>query len=392
MDNGVPATLNFVRSTDRRLNETGGEIRLLVIDDSPLIRLFIEQIFVEHGIVVRCAESGLQGLDLARRENFDIILCDVLLMDVEGFEVCRRLKADPATARIPIVLISTEANASFVRRGLEVAEEYIGKPLDADALLARVRSMLRQKDMMDQILSMNQELDARVEARTAELLNANLQLSAEILERKRSEEAVNELSADLLIAREKEREKIAADLHDDLGQSIFALKLNLQNSLQGNEILKPIVKQIDAIAGKVRTVSRRLSPILSAGILDVIKQMIASFPRNPDSPAIRMVYDQEQKSILESYWNINLFRAIQEAVTNAVRHAMASHIEIRFERVGQLTRITIADDGIGISKTPVAPGMGLTTMKHRVVAEGGNFWIESETNKRTEICFELEIR
>ena len=125
--------------------------RILIVDDTPLnVKLLAAKLAHDY-YIVSTAENGLEALEKVAQEKPDIILLDVMMPVMDGFETCRRLKADPATAYIPVVIITALTDTADRVRGLEVgADDFLGKPINDLALMARIRSLLRIKGLMDE--------------------------------------------------------------------------------------------------------------------------------------------------------------------------------------------------------------------------------------------------
>ncbi len=126
--------------------------RVLVVDDVlPNVKLLEAKLTSEY-FEVATAYDGPEALEAVKRENPDIILLDVMMPGMDGFEVCRRLKADPEVAHIPVVMVTALSEPSDRVRGLEVgADDFLTKPVNDIALFARVRSLVRLKIMMDEL-------------------------------------------------------------------------------------------------------------------------------------------------------------------------------------------------------------------------------------------------
>ena len=151
--------------------------QILVVDDSPVNRDIFEQRLSPQGYEVLTAKDGEQGLTLAREKHPDLILLDVMMPKMDGFEVCRNLKNDPTCPFIPIIMVTAKADSKDVVEGLDAgADEYLAKPVDHTALVARVKSMLRIKDLHDkteeqasQLKIWNEKLNQRVSEQLMEL-------------------------------------------------------------------------------------------------------------------------------------------------------------------------------------------------------------------------------
>ncbi|MEO7836162.1 MAG: response regulator, partial [Acidimicrobiales bacterium] len=117
--------------------------RVLVVDDDPVIQNLLRVNFEMEGYEVIVASDGVEGLERARTENPDIVVCDIMMPRMDGLAVVRHLKADPATRSIPILLLSAKAQAPDVQAGEESgADAYVTKPFDPLSLLDSVAALL----------------------------------------------------------------------------------------------------------------------------------------------------------------------------------------------------------------------------------------------------------
>src|SRR5476651_1714336 len=126
--------------------------RILVVDDVEInVKLLGAKLASEYFDVLS-ASSGAAALLICEAELPDIVLLDVMMPEMDGFEVCRRLKADPRTADIPVVMVTALSDAADRLRGLEAgADDFLTKPVNDIALFARVRSLVRLKRMMEEL-------------------------------------------------------------------------------------------------------------------------------------------------------------------------------------------------------------------------------------------------
>jgi len=119
--------------------------KVLVVDDEEDIRELVRLNLAKEGYEVLDCDSGEQALSLSRAKQPDLIVLDLMLPGIDGIEVCRRLRADPKTAAIPIVILTAKGEDADVVAGLEVgAEDYVVKPFSGKVLAARVRRLLRR--------------------------------------------------------------------------------------------------------------------------------------------------------------------------------------------------------------------------------------------------------
>jgi adenylate cyclase len=140
--------------------------RILIVDDNPTNLEIFRTRLAFHGYETLTAGDGEEAIALARDQQPDLILLDIIMPKVDGIEVCRRLKCAPALPFMPIIVVTAKSDSKDVVAGLEVgADEYLTKPVDHAALLARVKSMLRIKALQDNV----QEQAASLEAQAREL-------------------------------------------------------------------------------------------------------------------------------------------------------------------------------------------------------------------------------
>ena len=128
--------------------------RILVVDDiPPNVKLLEARLNAEYFDVLT-ASNGPDALKICADGVCDIILLDVMMPGMDGFEVCRRLKANPATAHLPVVMVTALDQPTDRVRGLEAgADDFLTKPIDEVALVARVRSLARLKVVIDELRS-----------------------------------------------------------------------------------------------------------------------------------------------------------------------------------------------------------------------------------------------
>jgi putative two-component system response regulator len=151
------------------MNMNEHKATLLLVDDVPENLLLLSELLRPH-YQLRVASDGGTALKIVRRSPPDLILLDVMMPGMDGYEVCRRLKEDPQTADTPVLFLTAKGQAEDQMHGLDLgAVDYLSKPFEPTVLLARVRSQLRLKMAADQLRARNAELDQEVERRTHEL-------------------------------------------------------------------------------------------------------------------------------------------------------------------------------------------------------------------------------
>ncbi|MHC4963141.1 MAG: response regulator [Planctomycetota bacterium] len=140
---------------------------ILIVDDNPTNVDILQTRLASHNYDILTAADGEAGLVLAREKQPDLILLDIMMPKVDGIEVCRILRADPSLAFMPIIMVTAKADSKDIVAGLEAgADEYLTKPVDQAALVARVKSMLRIKLLHDTVLEQSAKLKVQLKTAT----------------------------------------------------------------------------------------------------------------------------------------------------------------------------------------------------------------------------------
>ena len=174
--------------------------RILIVDDTPQNIDVLQSILCEIDADLLIATHGTRALDLAQRLQPDLILLDVMMPGLDGFEVCTRLKADPRTADIPVVFCT--ARTDDVAQGFAVGgADYLTKPVQPDEVRARVHHQLERRRLLCDLRELNQALEDKVRERTAALTLANQQLRHEINERRYMQDRLGYLASHDFVTR-----------------------------------------------------------------------------------------------------------------------------------------------------------------------------------------------
>jgi putative two-component system response regulator len=156
--------------------ETGSQekpSRILIVDDEEKNLKLLSVLLQKGGYLFETAHNGSEALEKVRDFRPDLIFLDVMMPGMDGFEVCRRLRSEPAGCRIPVVMVTALADRDSRLRGLEVgANDFLSKPVDRTELLVRAHNLLQVKEFGDFLEHHNERLTAEVDRRTAELREA----------------------------------------------------------------------------------------------------------------------------------------------------------------------------------------------------------------------------
>ncbi len=274
------------------------------------------------------------------------------------------------------------------------------------------RDIIERKQAEVALKKAKDELELRVAERTAELLNANTHLQKEIEERRRTEVALREskgklrsLSSQLLKAQEKERRRISLELHDELGQSLSLLKVQLgaiKRKLDDDQSdliidLEEPRQHLNYIIESVRRLSRDLSPSIleDLGLSAALEWLVSDFARHHN---LSLSYAAENIDDFFSHEHlIIIYRIFQETLSNIGKHAQASEVFVKIKKMAHEVSFLIADNGIGFDirqvsrEKPTEKGMGLAAMQERALIIRSSLAISAQTDKGTQISFKIPI-
>ena len=215
---------------------------LVVDDDVANVRVATDAL-EGSGFEVVMARSGESALRRAAFSHPDVILLDVRMPDLDGFETCRRLRADPVTADIPVIFMTVASEPHDKLKGFAAGGvDYVTKPFEVEELLARVRAHAALRHLQQALHTQNQVLEARVEERTAELRAANQALREEIAERAAQQqekdkllevvrdqaEQLRSLTSWLLENQRDKQHAVAEGLREDSQQKLAQLEADIQ--------------------------------------------------------------------------------------------------------------------------------------------------------------------
>ena len=172
------------------------QARILVVDDAPANRRLLDATLKVGEYEVLQASSGTEAVRAVRQERPDLVLLDVVMPDLDGYEVCRQIRADPSTSYLPVVMVTAYTDQDKLRAIEAGADDFVYKPFDPAELLARVKSLLRIKQYHDTIEAQAAELadlNRNLEAQGAELAELNRTLAARVAEQIKELEGLNRL-------------------------------------------------------------------------------------------------------------------------------------------------------------------------------------------------------
>ncbi|MBK9780199.1 MAG: response regulator [Anaerolineales bacterium] len=342
---------------------------ILIADDNVASRETLDAILSGENYILEMAEDGIQTLEKVQTLQPDLILLDVMMPGMDGFEVCRRIRATPGLAEIPIILLTALDDTASRLEGIESgADDFISKPIDRQELRARVRTIIR------------------------------LNRYRSLLEQR---ERLREMAQKMVTVLEDERMRISHELHDELGQLLTAELMDIRD-LQSDLTLTPvdlfdrlekIHNQTYEIAVKIRRMAHELRPPLlsTLGLKPAIQAHCSKFSDFSHIP-ITLEVDAAADQLPDLY-GIILYRVLQEALTNIAKHADANHAWVELSLEDDQVNLIVQDNGKGLPE-PDAPvnGIGIIGMKERVSLVGGEVSIRSGKNGGTILTVSLPLR
>lgn len=159
---------------ESNLKKKGNTHTILIVDDVARNIQILGNILSSNGFQIAYAQSGKQALNIAKMQEFDLILLDIMMPEMDGYEVCEKLKSNKKTAEVPIIFLTAKADMDSIVKGFETGgQDYITKPFNSAELLARVNTHILLKEQKIQLQQANNVLEQKVEERTIQLKKAN---------------------------------------------------------------------------------------------------------------------------------------------------------------------------------------------------------------------------
>jgi PAS domain S-box-containing protein len=227
----------------------------------------------------------------------------------------------------------------------------------------------------------------------------------DITDRKQAQDALQMFSRQLIEAQEEERRRIARELHDQIGQVLTAVKMNLHtvqrmcNGAEAGAYVKDNIEAVDEALRLVRDLSVDLRPPLldDLGLVTALRWYVDRYAKRTGLVANVIIELKDQNERFSRELETASFRIAQEALTNVVRHARATAVALRLKKDDELLVLSVRDDGVGFDpealrrRAPRAVTLGLLGMQERAHAAGGVVEINSQISKGTEIRLKLPV-
>lgn len=389
------------------------ESSVLIVDDDALTAEICVSVLQEHGFFCQWSPNGAEAITLLSKDKPDLILLDILMPGLDGYETCKTLKENEDFKELPIVFMSALTEPIDKVKAFSVGGvDFISKPIEPQELLARVETQLTLARLQQELKEINADLERRIEAGSRDLRKTNDILLKEIDERKKTEKAftasrqqLRELYLQLSQVEEAERQRLARELHDQVGQNLTALGINLnvilaqlskESKSKVQERLQDANRLTAETAGSIRDIMATLRPqVLDDYGLKAALQMEAE--RFSARTGIFIVVKGKPASPRPpAEIETAFFRIAQEALTNISKHGEAQRVTIYLEQIDDVIRLDIKDDGTGFDPSNLnashRTGWGLMAMRERIEAHSGSLHIESAIDEGTLVRVEVKIK
>jgi signal transduction histidine kinase len=370
---------------------------VLVVDDVPKNLQVVGTMLRNAGYAIMPATSGAKALEGVRVQLPDLILLDLMMPEMDGLEVCRRLKADPLTQAIPVIFLTASNEMEHLVKGFEVgAVDYVTKPFNPPELLARVRTHLELKHARDTIVRYGQELGRLNEEKNEFMGMAAHDLRNPLSAIKGYAEMITEDADSLVTASPATLESLRREIGDwaaRIQDTSARMAEMVQNLLDANRIER----------GEMQL---RLAPVELAGAVEAVIESQRS-RATAKQQGLQLLNEAGAATVLADA--TVLTQVIENLISNAVKYSPPGrNIFVRLEKLPEAVRCQVQDEGPGLSaedqkklfgkfaRLSAKPtggehstGLGLSIVKKMVEAMHGRVWCESELGKGARFVVEL---
>jgi signal transduction histidine kinase len=341
-----------------RASDLSKKGKILVVDDAmENVRILHHALMDEHEVVF--ALDGKKGLEIARAQSPDLILLDAVMPGIDGYAVCAELKKSTQTRNIPVIFVTTLNGPEDETRALDAgAVDFITKPVNGAVVRTRVRTHLtlkRQSDLLRQLSDHQQNI------------------------------------------KELERKRIAQDVHDNLGQNLLALKMDIGTLFKRADDTDPRLKKrvqiiLNNIDGTIKSVMNDLRPAtLELGLHPAIEWQLQQFQRISGIRCKLVTAEPELGFRLDEDRTAAVFRIVQELLSNVARHAAATEVEIALNQDERGFSMKITDNGNGLQPgdRKKAKTFGLIGIAERIHSLGGELVIAGGPDHGTALSISI---
>ncbi len=262
------------------------------------------------------------------------------------------------------------------------------------ALLDRLRIFKEEKELAQlQVIQQLSELNTYKENVNNELEEKVNQKSRELIEKQ------NEVNRALIYGEEKERKRVAQELHDGMGSLLSTLRLNAESidlstknlNKQEAQAYQNVLEMIDMACTELRNISHNMLPaeIELFGLIPTLKGLVRKINDNGNTQFVLDVFDMDWE--MDKQLELNVYRILLELVNNVIKHAKSKQATIQIMRGENLISLIVADEGVGFDMITQKNGIGLFNLKSRTEALNGKISIDSTIGKGTTVIIQIPI-
>jgi signal transduction histidine kinase len=434
--NAVPQTTTEVTNTARtsKSDDTLRADVVLIVDDTTYNLEILFATLQYAGFTVLVAQDGVSALAKAEYAEPDIILLDILMPGMDGFEVCRKLKGNRKTKDIPILFMTALDNPENILKGFELGGvDYVTKPIEQGEVIARLKTHLKLRRMQEHLQAQNEQLEQEIRIR--QQTETQLERSQQLLQQTNQEleQRIAERTAELVYTN-KQLEKMNAELvcsNQELEKFAYVVSHDLQAPLRSIKMFAELLAQeykdklnsqadeyLDYItdsAERMQTLIKDLLAYCRAGkneqtwisvdLKDVINNVLRDLEASIQESKARIKIER-LPTVQANPREIN--QLFQNLIGNGIkfRGKDTPRIEINAQSQQQQWLISVKDNGIGIEsqyqdkifqifqrlhslEEYPGTGVGLAICQKIVERHGGSIWVESQPNRGSTFYFTL---
>jgi signal transduction histidine kinase len=355
---------------DASAGAEASKAKILLVDDEPKSLYALQELLSTLGENLMTAQSGEEALRLVLKHDFAVILLDVRMPGIDGFETAKLIRNRERSRLTPIIFLTAAADEmTSMFRGYEVgAVDYLMKPVVPEILKSKVSVFVELHRKSERL--------------------------------KESEDKLRRLAAHLISVREEERAHIAREIHDELGQVLTGIKMEvgwLQKRLKEPALLEKtesMSKLIDSTVQTVRKIATGLRPEMldDMGLVAAIGWQAKEFQKRTGIRCRVKLPPESAK--LDIDVSTTAFRIFQEILTNVARHSRATRVDIDLGVTEDQVSLEVHDNGVGIAEADLhgRKSLGLLGMHERALLFGGEVNISGAPGHGTRVSVVIPTR
>ena len=366
------------------------EYKILIVDDVMSNVLLLKVLLTNEKFAIATASNGRQALEQVEKENPDLVLVDVMMPDMSGFEVAQHLKSNPNTADIPIIFLTALNSTADIVKGFQVgANDFISKPFNKEELIIRVTHQISLVAAKRLILSKTEELQRTIAGRD--------KLYSVIAHDLRSPMGSIKMVLNMLILN-LPSEKIGAEMYE-------LLTMANQTTEDVFSLLDNLLKWTKSQIGKLNVVYQDVDlVVVTDGVIEIFS-MVASLKK------IRISEMKPERMMVNA--DIDMLKTVvRNLLSNAIKFSKEnSEILVKMEEVNGMAVVSVQDHGCGISEegqkkllhadthfstfgtnNEEGSGLGLLLCKDFVVKNGGKLWFTSKEGEGSIFSFSIPVK